>query len=101
MINCFSGFSKSYVLFSLTMIFVYTMGEYEEKAVSLALNRSKLQELTDKLKAARLTCPLFDTRRWVNNLERSYFKMWNIHCSGQSPQHFKVTENDAEFPYDR
>ncbi len=37
----------------------------------------------------------------VRNLERAYFKMWNVHCSGQSPQHFKVTENDMEFPYDR
>ncbi|XVE90063.1 hypothetical protein DITRI_Ditri20bG0046800 [Diplodiscus trichospermus] len=77
------------------------MKEYEERAVSLALNRPKLQALTNKLKAARLTCPLFDTARWVRNLERSYFKMWNIYCSGQQPQHFSVTENDSDFPYDR
>uniref|UniRef100_A0A2N9H4X6 Probable UDP-N-acetylglucosamine--peptide N-acetylglucosaminyltransferase SPINDLY n=1 Tax=Fagus sylvatica TaxID=28930 RepID=A0A2N9H4X6_FAGSY len=80
---------------------VSCMKEYEEKAVSLALNRPKLQALTNKLKAVRMTCPLFDTKRWVRNLERAYFKMWNVHCSGQSPQHFKVTENDVEFPYDR
>ncbi|KAL5566813.1 hypothetical protein UlMin_029977 [Ulmus minor] len=80
---------------------VSSMKEYEEKAVSLALNRPKLQALTNKLKAIRLSCPLFDTTRWVRNLERSYFKMWNLHCAGQSPQHFKVTENDLEFPYDR
>ncbi|KAM7250356.1 hypothetical protein ACFE04_022239 [Oxalis oulophora] len=80
---------------------VNSMTEYEEKAVSLALDRPKLQSLTDKLKAVRSTCPLFDTERWVKNLERSYFKMWNIHCSGQQPDHFKVKENDKEFPYDR
>ncbi|PPS01368.1 hypothetical protein GOBAR_AA19296 [Gossypium barbadense] len=80
---------------------VNSMKEYEERAVSLALNRLKLQALTNKLKAARLTCPLFDTARWVRNLERSYFKMWNLYCSGQQPQHFKVTENDFDFPYDR
>ncbi|EEF40435.1 o-linked n-acetylglucosamine transferase, ogt, putative [Ricinus communis] len=80
---------------------VSSMKEYEEKAVSLALNRPKLQALTNKLKAVRMTCPLFDTPRWVQNLERAYFKMWNIHCSGQQPQHFKVTEDDSEFPYDR
>lgn len=44
------------------------MKEYEERAVSLALNRSKLQDLTNRLKAARLTCPLFDTARWVSEL---------------------------------
>ena len=26
--------------------------------------------------------------------------MWNIHCSGQQPHHFKVAENDFDFPYD-
>ncbi|XP_061366367.1 probable UDP-N-acetylglucosamine--peptide N-acetylglucosaminyltransferase SEC [Gastrolobium bilobum] len=80
---------------------VSSMKEYEDKAVSLALNRAKLQALTNKLKAVRMTCPLFDTARWVRNLERGYFKMWNLHCSGQRPQHFKVTENDLECPYDR
>ncbi|PRQ41628.1 putative protein O-GlcNAc transferase [Rosa chinensis] len=80
---------------------VSSMKEYEEKAVSLALNPSKLQALTNKLKAVRMTCPLFDTTRWVRNLERAYFKMWNLHCSGQRPQHFKVAENDLDFPYDR
>ncbi|KAI3798207.1 hypothetical protein L1987_33477 [Smallanthus sonchifolius] len=79
---------------------VNSMKEYEDRVVYLALNRSKLQDLTNKLKSSRLSCPLFDTSRWVKNLERSYFKMWNLHCSGQQPQHFKVTENDSECPYD-
>ncbi|KAK8520144.1 hypothetical protein V6N13_031391 [Hibiscus sabdariffa] len=80
---------------------VKSMKEYEERAVTLALNKPKLQALTKKLKEARMTCPLFDTARWVQNLERAYFKMWNLYCSGQQPQHFKVTENDFDFPYDR
>lgn len=80
---------------------VNSLEEYEEKAVSLALNKPKLQALTKELRASRLTCPLFDTMRWVKNLERSYFKMWNLHCSGQKPQHFKVVEKDMEFPHDR
>eukprot|EP00252_Welwitschia_mirabilis_P008351 TRINITY_DN2015_c0_g1_i1.p1 TRINITY_DN2015_c0_g1~~TRINITY_DN2015_c0_g1_i1.p1 ORF type:complete len:985 (+),score=144.77 TRINITY_DN2015_c0_g1_i1:551-3505(+) len=80
---------------------VSSMQEYEERAVSLALNPSKLKALTTKLKTARLTCPLFDTARWVRNLDRVYYKMWNLYCSGEHPKHFRVTENDAEFPYDR
>ncbi|XP_043709436.1 probable UDP-N-acetylglucosamine--peptide N-acetylglucosaminyltransferase SEC [Telopea speciosissima] len=79
---------------------VSSMKEYEDKAVLFAENQPKLQSLTNKLKAARLTCPLFDTGRWVRNLERAYFKMWNLYCSSRHPQPFKVTENDAEFPYD-
>ncbi|KAK9201177.1 hypothetical protein WN944_016378 [Citrus x changshan-huyou] len=90
------------------------MKEYEERAVSLALDRQKLQALTNKLKSVRLTFlgPLcersdlqmdafFFGKLQVKNLERSYIKMWSLHCSGQKPQHFKVTENDLDFPCDR
>lgn len=80
---------------------VKSMKEYEEKAVFLATNPAMLKSLTTKLRAARMTCPLFDTGRWVQNLERAYFKMWNLHCSGKHPQPFKVTENDTEFPFDQ
>ncbi|VAH31544.1 unnamed protein product [Triticum turgidum subsp. durum] len=75
--------------------------EYEDRAVELATNPAKLQALTNKLKEIRLTCPLFDTARWVRNLDRAYFKMWNIYCSGRHPEPFKVKEDDSEFPYDR
>ncbi|PKA54868.1 putative UDP-N-acetylglucosamine--peptide N-acetylglucosaminyltransferase SEC [Apostasia shenzhenica] len=80
---------------------VNSMKEYEERTVYFALNPLKLHSLRNKLKAVRLTCPLFDTPRWVRNLERAYFRMWNLHCSGSKPQHFKVEEDDSEFPYDR
>lgn len=42
--------------------------EYEDRAVELATNPAKLQALTNKLKEVRLTCPLFDTARWVRFL---------------------------------
>ncbi|KAI3683413.1 hypothetical protein L1987_83916 [Smallanthus sonchifolius] len=70
------------------------------RAVYLALNPAKLQDLTERLKSSRLNCPLFDTSRWVRNLERAYLKMWNIYCGGQQAQHFKVKEDDSEYPYD-
>ncbi|KAL3692262.1 hypothetical protein R1sor_005913 [Riccia sorocarpa] len=80
---------------------VKSMHEYEERAVRLAQNPALLQELTSKLRANRLTSPLFDTARWVRNLERCYFRMWQLYCKGSHPQPFKVLENDVEFPYDR
>lgn len=54
------------------------MKEYEERAVSLALNKPKLQALTNKLKAVRMTCPLFDTARWVSPSE--VFLMIYYYC---------------------
>ncbi|KAK4766679.1 hypothetical protein SAY87_008321 [Trapa incisa] len=80
---------------------VGSLKEYEEKAVSLALDRPKLQDLRSRLEASRMVCPLFDTARWVRNLGRAYFKMWNLYCTGRHPQPFRVTENDAEFPFNR
>ncbi|BAS78732.1 Os02g0489550 [Oryza sativa Japonica Group] len=86
---------------SLADLFLDTMKEYEDRAVDLALNPAKLQALTNKLKEVRMTCPLFDTARWVRNLERAYYKMWNLYCSGRHREPFKVIEDDNEFPYDR
>ncbi|AQK70964.1 putative UDP-N-acetylglucosamine--peptide N-acetylglucosaminyltransferase SEC [Zea mays] len=45
---------------------VSSMKKYEDRAVELALNPVKLQALTNKLKEVRMTCPLFDTARWVS-----------------------------------
>jgi len=60
---------------------VYSMKEYEERAVSLALNRPKLQALTSKLKAVRMTCPLFDTTRWVSgDYIETIQSIWCFHC---------------------
>lgn len=80
---------------------VNSMDEYEERAVELATNSHLLEGLTSKLHAARLSCPLFDTLRWVRNLERALFKMWNLHCAGSPPQHFKVLEDAVHFPFDQ
>lgn len=49
------------------------MKEYEDRAVYLALNRPKLQDLTNRLKLSRLNCPLFDTSRWVSSFGAIYF----------------------------
>ncbi|KAE8654401.1 hypothetical protein F3Y22_tig00117048pilonHSYRG00188 [Hibiscus syriacus] len=52
---------------------VHSMKDYEERVVEFALNRPRLQSLTSKLKEVRMTWSLFDTARWVQNLERAYF----------------------------
>ncbi|KAH9562585.1 hypothetical protein CY35_05G079500 [Sphagnum magellanicum] len=80
---------------------VSSMQEYEERAVMLATHPTMLRALTSKLRSGRLSCPLFDTTRWVQNLERAYFKMWNLYCSGSHPQPFKVHEDNVEFPCDQ
>ncbi|XP_024526762.1 probable UDP-N-acetylglucosamine--peptide N-acetylglucosaminyltransferase SEC [Selaginella moellendorffii] len=79
---------------------VKKMQEYEDRAVMLAENPKALESLTSRLRSVRLTCPLFDTERWVVNAERCYFKMWNLYCDGKQPQAFKVAESE-DFPSNR
>ena len=64
--------------------------DYEEKAVELGLNHAKRLQLRQRLKDVRLSCPLFDTTQWVRDLEKVYFRMWDIHCEGQGPRTFDV-----------
>nr|XP_024378195.1 probable UDP-N-acetylglucosamine--peptide N-acetylglucosaminyltransferase SEC isoform X2 [Physcomitrium patens]PNR52544.1 hypothetical protein PHYPA_008918 [Physcomitrium patens] len=80
---------------------VSSMQEYEERAVMLATNPAILKALTANLRASRLSSPLFDTIRWVRNFERSFFKMWNLNCSGAHPRAFKVVEDDLQFPHNQ
>lgn len=37
-----------------------------------------------------MSCPLFDTTKWIRNLERVYLRMWEIHCEGNGPRTFEI-----------
>ena len=58
--------------------------------MELGSDHAKRTSLRQRLKAARLTCPLFDTRTWVADLERALLRMWDIHCEGRGPRSFEV-----------
>ena len=62
--------------------------------MELGLNRTKRLWLRRELAARRLTCPLFDTRRWVRDFERVLQTMWAIHCEGRGPRDFHVDPED-------
>ena len=38
--------------------------------MELGLNHAKRENLRARLKAVRMTCPLFDTAQWVRDLEK-------------------------------
>lgn len=64
--------------------------EYEERAVAFGLDRAMRLSLRGRLEAARLTCPLFDTRGWVRSLEEALVLMWEVHCRGEAPRDLSV-----------
>jgi protein O-GlcNAc transferase len=58
--------------------------------VALGTDHERRLNLRARLKAVRLTCPLFDTDGWVADMDRLLLNMWDIHCSGVGPQTFEV-----------
>ncbi|KAF8058410.1 hypothetical protein HT031_005534 [Scenedesmus sp. PABB004] len=69
---------------------VGSQAEYEERAVALGSDAGARGALRARLEATRLTCPLFDTERWVRDLERLLHRMWDIHCEGGGPRSFQI-----------
>jgi len=45
----------------------------------------------------RLVAPLFDTPRFVRNLETAYKEMWNIFLAGEAPRQIHVRENGMRY----
>lgn len=66
---------------------------YERVAVDLAGHPGKLAALKEKLHSHRLTHPLFDTPRFVRNLERAYLAMWARHEAGEKPDTIAISED--------
>jgi protein O-GlcNAc transferase len=67
-----------------------TVIEYENLSVSLANNSQQLNRIKTYLDKNRLSCPLFDTLRFVENLEDAYSKMWDNYISGRNPKAIEV-----------
>jgi predicted O-linked N-acetylglucosamine transferase (SPINDLY family) len=55
---------------------------YFRLALELATQPERLRTLRAKIAANRLTCPLFDSARFVRDLERIYDGMWTAYQAG-------------------
>jgi hypothetical protein len=51
-----------------------------------------LASLRADIERKRLSAPLFDTRRWVQNLEVGIELMWQQHEDGKDPEHIKIPD---------
>jgi tetratricopeptide (TPR) repeat protein len=56
--------------------------EYVDKAVKLAINPEEYSRIKKKLQINKLKTPLFDTRKFKNNLENAYIKMYSCYMVG-------------------
>ena len=98
-ITCPSDSFASRVTASLLMaaglpeLIVPNFEEYERRAVHLARHPAELKVIRDKWAGQRTTCALFDTRRFVRNLERAYRLIWDDYSNGRAPRQLFITED--------
>jgi predicted O-linked N-acetylglucosamine transferase (SPINDLY family) len=56
----------------------------------LARDRGRLAGLTERLKANRMTTPLFDTDSFARYLEEAYVQMYQRYQDGLAPEYIRV-----------
>jgi protein O-GlcNAc transferase len=90
----FASRVSSSILSALGMseLITYSIEEYEALAVRLAFNILELKEMRLRIARNRMAAPLFDTPRFVKNLETAYKKMWKIFLTGAAPREIEVLE---------
>lgn len=64
--------------------------EYQELAISLGNNISKLADIRARLEENLFTEPLFNTSMYVGHIEALYIAMFNRHAAGLPPAHLEV-----------
>ena len=76
----------------LPELITHSLQEYEALAVKLAHNPAELQEIRQTIARNRSVATLFDTPRFVRNIETAYKEMWEIFLAGKAPQQIEVLE---------
>lgn len=68
-------------------LIAHDMNAYEDLAVELATNREKLAAIRSRIESSRYRNALFDTERWVRNVEALYWRAWKNFEAGNEPMH--------------
>jgi protein O-GlcNAc transferase len=76
----------------LPELITHYLQNYKDLAVNLATDKHKIKALKSKLAKNKEAEPLFDTMRFVCNLENAYDQMWEIYASGKGPRHIHVND---------
>ena len=75
----------------LNDLIVHNTDDYRNLAILLAKDPARLKFYRQKIDDNRMKYPLFDTLRFVKNIEKAYQQMWKIYESGNVPVHINVT----------
>jgi predicted O-linked N-acetylglucosamine transferase (SPINDLY family) len=69
------------------------VASYERIAIELAQQPQDIRRLRSWLAATKSMSPMFDTPRFVRNLEFAYSEMPKIHAAGSSPRPIRVIDD--------
>lgn len=72
-----------------------SLEEYERLALELARNVAWLRAIRRRIRSARRSSPLFDSRSFTRNLETAFETMWGKFRRGEPPHSFEVTPDGA------
>ena len=92
--NHFASRVSASILSALGMdeLITHDMDSYQDLVLALAADGKSRRVLREKIAANRKWAPLFDTPRFVRNLEAAYREMWRIRIGGEQPCTIRVTE---------
>ena len=76
----------------LPELITHDLKQYRDLAVQLATSE-RLEKIRTWLDKNRHSNPLFDTRRFVRNLENAYKEVWDIYTQGREPRQIDVKES--------
>jgi len=74
----------------LPELIAHDLEGFEALAVRMAENPDELGKIRRRLAGNRASSPLFDTPRFVRDLENAYRRMWEIHVKGERPRAIDV-----------
>lgn len=86
--------SSQLATFGFPELICASQKEYEEKAVRYATNPALLQNLQQRVRQARYSSPLFDTKLVAHNLEKAYFAMHKRFQVQLVPDHIMVDKDE-------
>tara|TARA_B100000965_G_scaffold282023_1_gene239850 strand:+ start:96 stop:2273 length:2178 start_codon:yes stop_codon:yes gene_type:complete len=74
----------------LKELITHSLNEYENMALDLASNLSKLKNIKKKLEDNKNTTPLFNTKLFTNNIEKAYVLMFEKYIKGEKNDNIEI-----------
>jgi predicted O-linked N-acetylglucosamine transferase (SPINDLY family) len=83
---------------NLSELITNNVKDYEALAIELATNKQQLLDIKRKLIINKDKSPLFDTAKFVKDLEEIYVRMQEKHLGGLSPNHIYLDQAILKSP---